>query len=197
MENEVYNLLDKLNIEYTIIEHPPLFTGEDNEKYNMKFNAVVCKNLFIRNSNKTQYYVVVLPLEKRVDLKSLQMTLGEKRLSFGDEIALEEKLGIKTGAVSVFNIINLKDDDIVFVLDENILNCEKVGFHPNVNTLTVTFDPNKLCKIFECYGVTYKFVNMWVWVNETNYIYPLYPNFSILSSSLVDNSFIHSANPLL
>ena len=73
MENEVYKLLDKLNIEYTKVEHPPLFTCEDNEKYNIKFDAVVCKNLFIRNSNKSQYYVISLPLEKRIDVKSLPM----------------------------------------------------------------------------------------------------------------------------
>lgn len=78
MKNEVYQLLNKLHIQYEKIEHPPLFTCEDNEKYNIKFNAIVCKNLFIRNSNKSQYYLVALPLEKRVDLKLLQMLLGEK-----------------------------------------------------------------------------------------------------------------------
>ena len=95
MENEVYRLLDKLNIEYTKIEYPPLFTCEDNEKYNIKFDAIVCKNLFIRNSNKSQYYLVVLLLEKRVDLKSLQLILKEKILSFGNENVLGEKLGVR------------------------------------------------------------------------------------------------------
>ena len=88
------------------------------------------------------------------------MILGEKRLSFGDEVTLQEKLGIKSGAVSIFNVINLKDNDITFLLDENILKYEKVGFHPNVNTFTVTFDPQNLYKIFECYNVKYKFINM-------------------------------------
>ena len=160
MENEVYKLLDKLNIEYTKIEHPPLFTCEDNEKYNIKFDAIVCKNLFIRNSNKSQYYLVSLPLEKRVDLKSLQMLLEEKRLSFGNENVLEEKLRIKSGAVSIFNIINLKDNDIIFVLDEEILKYEKVGFHPNINTETVIFNPQEIYKIFECYNVKYKFIEI-------------------------------------
>lgn len=160
MEHEVYELLDKLNIEYTKVNHPPLFTCEDNKKYNIKFDAVVCKNLFIRNSNKSQYYLVSLPLEKRVDLKSLQILLGEKRLSFGDENVLEEKLGIKSGAVSIFNIINLKDNDIIFILDEDILKYEKIGFHPNINTATVIFNPKEIHKIFECYGIEYKFIKI-------------------------------------
>ncbi len=160
MENEVYKLLDKLNIEYTKIEHPPLFTCEDNEKYNIKFDAVVCKNLFIRNSSKSQYYLVSLPLEERVDLKSLQMLLEEKRLSFGNENVLEEKLGIKSGAVSIFNIINLKDNDIIFVLDEEILKYEKVGFHPNINTETVIFNPKEITKILGFYNVEFKFIKI-------------------------------------
>lgn len=160
MENEVYRLLDKLNIEYTKVEHPPLFTCEDNEKYNIKFDAIVCKNLFIRNSNKSQYYLVALPLEKRVDLKLLQMLLGEKRLSFGNENVLEEKLGIKSGAVSIFNIINLRDKDIILVLDEDILRYEKVGFHPNINTATVIFNPKEITKILEHYNVEFKFIKI-------------------------------------
>lgn len=160
MENEVYKLLDKLNIEYTKIKHLPLFTCDDNEKYNIKFDAVVCKNLFIRNSNKSQYYLVALPLKKKIDLKSLQIILEETRLSFGDENILEEKLGVKTGSVSIFNIINLKEKDIIFILDEDILDYEKVGFHPNINTATVIFNPKELHKIFEYYNVKYKFIKM-------------------------------------
>lgn len=160
MENEVYRLLDKLNIEYTKIEHPPLFTCEDNEKYNIKFDAMVCKNLFITNSNKSQYYLVALPLEKRIDLKLLQLILEEKRLSFGNENALEQKLGVKTGSVSIFNIINLKDKDIILILDEDILRYEKIGFHLNINTATVIFNPKEITKILEHYNVEYKFIKI-------------------------------------
>lgn len=120
MKNEVYQLLNKLHIQYDKVEHPPLFTCEDNEKYNIKFDAI----------------------------------------SFGNENVLEEKLGIKIGAVSIFNIINLKDKDIMFILDEDILKCEKVGFHPNINTETVIFNPQEIHKIFECYNVKYKFIEI-------------------------------------
>lgn len=111
MKNEVYKLLNKLQIQYDKIEHPPLFTCEDNEKYNIKFDAEVCKNLFIRNSNKSQYYLVTIPIEKVVNLKYLQSLLEETRLSFGNENILEEKLGIKTGAVSIFNRIKFRREN--------------------------------------------------------------------------------------
>lgn len=160
MENDVYKLLDKLNIKYKKIEHPPLFTYEDNEKYNIKFDAVVCKNLFIRNRDKSQYYVFVLPLDKRGNLKLLQTKLGETRFSFGDKSILEEKLGVKAGNVSIFNIVNIKDNDIIFILDEDILKYKQVGFHPNINTETVIFNPEEITKVFEHYNVKYKFITI-------------------------------------
>ena len=86
--------------------------------------------------------------------------LEETRLSFGNQNILQEKLGIKTGAVSIFNIINLKENDIIFVLDDEILKYEKVAFHPNVNTETVMFNPKELNKIFEYYNVNYKFITI-------------------------------------
>ena len=90
----------------------------------------------------------------------MQNILSETRLSFGDEKILEEKLGIKTGSVSVFNIINQKCNDIIYILDENILKNEKVGFHLNINTETVIFNPKEITKIFENYNVKYKFITI-------------------------------------
>lgn len=160
MQNEVYKLLNKLNIEYIVKKHPPLFNCEDTKKYNIEFDAIICKNLFIRNSNKSQYYIFVLPLDKKLNLKSVQLLLEETRLSFGDEKILYEKLAVKTGSVSIFNVINLKKKDIIFVLDENILNYEKVAFHPNINTETVIFHSKEIYKIFEFYNIKYKFVTI-------------------------------------
>lgn len=65
MKNEVYSLLNKLNIEYSKIGHPPLFTCDDFKEYQIKFDGMICKNLFITNSNKSKYYFVILPLNKK------------------------------------------------------------------------------------------------------------------------------------
>lgn len=160
MEEQVYELLNKLNIKYEKIEHPALFTAEDNDKYNIKIDAKVCKNLFIKNSNKTNYYLVALPLEKKANFKALQELLEETRLSFVQEEVLQQKLGVKHGSVSIFNVTNLKDKDIVFILDKEILQYEKIGFHPNINTATVIFNPKELYKIFDYYNVKYKFMDI-------------------------------------
>ena len=160
MEKEVYKLLDELEIEYEKIEHPPLFSGSDSEKYNVKIDALDCKNLFLRNNKKTQYYLVCLPVEKRADLKKLQEKLNETRLSFGNEQVLEEKLGIKSGSVSIFNVINLTDKNLIFILDEDMLKGERVAFHPNVNTASVMFSPKYLTKILDHFEAKYRFIKV-------------------------------------
>lgn len=88
------------------------------------------------------------------------MLLEETRLSFANEEALEQKLGVKSGAVSIFNVINMKDNGVSFILDKDILKYEKVAFHPNVNTATITINSEELYKILECYNAKYKFVTL-------------------------------------
>ena len=157
---EVYDLLDKLKIKYIRIKHPALFTYEDVKKNNINIDAVICKNLFIRNSKKSQYYIVALPIQKRANLKLLQTELEESRLSFGDEETLEEKTGVKSGSVSIFNSIKLKDKNIIFIVDEELLQYEKIAFHPNINTETTVFSPKEIYKIFDECNVKYKFIKL-------------------------------------
>jgi len=164
MEQKVYDLLNELSIEFEVVQHPPLFTCDDNDKYNVNLlDGVNCKNLFIRNKDKSQYYLVSLPVSdvaKRLDLKNLQEELGESKLSFGNEIALGEKLSIKTGAVSIFNIVNSPETDVIFLLDKEILNYDKICFHPNVNTATIVLSPNEIEKILKYCSVEYKFIKL-------------------------------------
>ena len=47
MEEKVYDLLKKLNIEYEVVQHQALFTCADNDKYGISFDGTICKNLFI------------------------------------------------------------------------------------------------------------------------------------------------------
>jgi Ala-tRNA(Pro) deacylase len=160
MEDKVYKVLEELGIKYEKVEHPALFTAEDDEKYGIKFDGVVCKNLFVRNEKKTKYYLIILPCEKRAKLKEIQQKLGETRFSFGSEDVLYEKLKIKSGSVSIFNIINVDKTDVKFIIDESLLKEKKVGFHPNVNTATVLFDPQYIEKILNKYKVEYEFIEI-------------------------------------
>ncbi|MDR2267796.1 MAG: hypothetical protein LBE09_09555 [Christensenellaceae bacterium] len=159
-KNRVYSFLNQLEIPYEIVDHPPLFTEADNVKHRMNINAIIFKNLFLRNSDKSKYYLLSLPLVKRADLIKLRSILNESRLSFGDENALMEKLKIRPGSVSFLNAIDHPNTDVVFLVDNEIFNASRFGIHPNDNTSTVVFSPLAIPKIFECLGVKYSFLEL-------------------------------------
>lgn len=160
MEEKVYAVFDELKIKYKKVEHPPLFKAIDNDKYNIVFDGMICKNLFIRNKDKSNFYLVSMPLKKRMDLKDLQEKLGESRLSFGNEDELSNKLKTKSGNVSLLNIIEIEDTDVTFVIDSDVLKVDKVGFHPNINTSTLLFTPQSIEKILKKYNAKYIFIDL-------------------------------------
>jgi len=154
----IYALFGRLNIPYEALDHPPLFSQADSEKHRLVIDAVILKNLFLRNKDKSRYYLFSLKLEKRADLPALQKALGETRLSFGDESALEEKLHIRRGSVSILNIVDAAATDVIFLIDREALHYEKIGIHPNDNTATVMLSPHVIPKILEHFGAEYRFV---------------------------------------
>jgi hypothetical protein len=60
----------------------------------------------------------------------------------------------------MLNIVTVEKTDVEFVIDKIVLESERVGFHPNVNTATVLFEPEKIKSILEHYGANYKFIDL-------------------------------------
>ena len=162
MNNEqrekVYALLDSMDIQYGKVDHPPMFTQSDSEARGVQIDAVIFKNLFLRNKNKSRYYVYSLPLTSRADLYAVAAALGESRLSFGDDKALQEKLNIQPGSVSFLNIIGAEKTDVTVLIDSSAFFCNRIGVHPNDNTATVILKPYDIQRILNACGVEYRFL---------------------------------------
>lgn len=148
-KEKAYELLDKAGVEYKKFVHPPLFTCEDASKVKYDCTFMEMKNLFLRNKDKTKYYLISMPAYKRADMKALQNALAETRFSFGSAEDMLEKLGVSPGSVSLLNSACIKDDNVSVVIDEEILTADLVGFHPNDNTETVVFDSKAIFEIFK------------------------------------------------
>jgi Ala-tRNA(Pro) deacylase len=153
---KVYELFGKLGIKYRVVEHPPIFTEEDNKKHGIEIGSVIFKNLFLRNKNKSRYYLVSLPLEKKADLAGLQARLGETRLSFGSEADLWDKLAITHGSVSLLNVIGVEKTDVIHIVDISLFDNGDIAVHPNDNTATIIFEPKELPRIYEHFGVEFR-----------------------------------------
>jgi Ala-tRNA(Pro) deacylase len=137
-EKKLYEILKNLNIPYIRHEHPPVFTVDQASKYWGTIQGTHCKNLFLRNKKGNHHYLVILEHSKEANLKALAKQLSEDRLSFASAERLMCYLGLETGAVSPFGLINDSKKEVMIVMDQDLKRAERINFHPNVNTATLT-----------------------------------------------------------
>lgn len=133
-EVKVYDVLDSLGVEYERIDHAPAMTMEVCRDIDEALGATICKNLFLCNRQKTQFYLLMIPGDKAFHTKEISSQIGSARLSFGDPEFMEEFLDITPGAVSVMGLMNDTGNHVRLLVDEDILKGEFLGCHPCVNT---------------------------------------------------------------
>ena len=136
-EVRVYDLLDELDIEYWRIDHEVAQTMEDCEEVDRILDAVICKNLFLCNRQKTAFYLLMIPDTKVFHTKDLSAQIGSARLSFASPEYMEEFLDITPGSVSVMGLMNDKERRVQLLIDEDVLGGEYIGCHPCINTSSI------------------------------------------------------------
>lgn len=136
-KNSIYALLNNRHIHFTYTEHRPVYSMEDLDALEIPANAVICKNLFLRNSSGKQHFLLTVPLTTPVDLRQLATVLGSSRLSFASAERLEKYLGLQSGLVSPFGLLNDTSKSVIFVSSKNLPSDAIIGIHPNDNTATV------------------------------------------------------------
>jgi Ala-tRNA(Pro) deacylase len=137
-EARVYEVLAALGIPYVRHEHPPVFTVEEALVHWKGIEGAHCKNLFLRNKRGNRHYLVIAEFLKSVDLRAVAKSLRDDRLSFGSDERLARCLGLHPGEVSPFGLLQDDERHVMVVLDADLARRDKVNFHPNVNTATLT-----------------------------------------------------------
>ena len=105
-EKRVYELLDRLGIAYERVDHEAAETMEACEEID-KFlaPAVICKNLFLCNTQKTKFYLLMIRGDKKFKTKEISSQIHSARLSFAPAEKMEEYLD-KVGKLN-FNSITI------------------------------------------------------------------------------------------
>lgn len=149
LEKEIrtYDLLDKLNIEYERVDHEKLDTMAACEEVDKLFCATICKNLFLCNTQKTKFYLLMMPGDKKFVTKELSSQIGSARLSFASSEFMEELLDITPGSVSVLGLMNDKEKKVRLLIDEEVLQGEYIGCHPCINTSSLKIKTADLINI--------------------------------------------------
>ncbi len=147
-EIRVYDLLDSLHIPYGRIDHPAAETMEVCADIDSALHAVICKNLFLCNRQKTQYYLLMIPGDKVFHTRQLSAQIGSARLSFGAPDAMEQLLDITPGSVSVMGLMNDSDCRVRLLVDADVLAGEYVGCHPCINTSSLRLRTHDVFDVF-------------------------------------------------
>lgn len=145
----VEEFLTSHHVNFIAHEHPAVFTCEEAEKYCSNIPGTPAKNLLLRNDKSTRFVLVILPADKRLDLKKLGPIIGEKHLSFANPQKLLELLGLTPGAVSPFGLINDQNNQVEVFVDQDIYDASVLNFHPNRNTASLEISGKMFHKFLE------------------------------------------------
>lgn len=149
-KTEPIQLLEQLKawgIQTKTESHEAVFTVEQSKKIKGdKSNQGNTKNLYLRDKKKRNYLITVQQ-DAEIDLKLVSEKIGSGRLSFGSNDRLMEFLGVISGSVTPFSLINDEETEVTFWIDKNLLEAELIYCHPLDNTMTTAITPEDL-KLF-------------------------------------------------
>ena len=147
-EMAVYELLDKLKIPYEGVDHDVAGTMEECAAVDEALGVTMCKNLFLRNQQKTTFFLLLIPGDKKFMTKDLSKQLGISRLSFAEPEYMEKFLNNTPGSVSVLGLMNDKDWYVDLLIDKDLMDDEYIGCHPCINTSSLKIKMDDIIKKF-------------------------------------------------
>jgi Ala-tRNA(Pro) deacylase len=157
---QVTSALDSLQISYELYQHPPVFTGDEAAQYWAGIDATHVKNLFLRNKKGDRHYLVILGIEKEADLRHLVKVIGDDRLSFGSPERLMARLGLTPGSVSPFGLLNDSMHAVRVIVDADLKNADRLIFHPNINTASLTISLGDFERFLEAQGNSVRWLKL-------------------------------------
>ena len=110
--------------------------------------VIICKNLFLCNRQKTAFYLLMMPGDKKFKTKELSAQIQSARLSFADPEDMLKYLDIEPGAVSIMGLMNDRDHAVQLLVDEDVLKDEYIGCHPCVCTSSLKILTQDILRIY-------------------------------------------------
>ena len=133
-EERCYELLDRLGISYTRVDHEHADTIEACKEIEKLLGCEICKNLFLTNRQMTKLWLLLMPGEKPFKTKLLSKQIGSARLSFASPEQMLRYLDITPGSVSVLGLMNDSEGKVRLLIDRDLLPQDSIGMHPCINT---------------------------------------------------------------
>ena len=147
-EIRTYDFLDRLNIPYQRTDHDRADNMEACNAIDAVLGVLICKNLFLCNRQKTRFYLLMMPGDKKFKTKELSGQIGSSRLSFAEPADMLKYLDIEPGAVSIMGLMNDTGHEVQLLIDEDVLKGEYLGCHPCVCTSSLKLRTEDVIKTF-------------------------------------------------
>lgn len=136
-EIAVYDLLDKLGIEFDRLDHEPIFEMARLKEVREHLGISINKNLFLCNTQQTRFYLLLMPGEKPFKTKELSKQVNSSRLSFGPQDKLLELLNVTPGSVNIMTLMYDTENKVQLIIDEDLIKNDYFGLHPMINTTSI------------------------------------------------------------
>ena len=145
---ESFALLDQLHIPYSRVEHEPAETMEACAAISDALGIRICKNLFLCNRQKTDFYLLTMPEDKPFHTKDLSAQIGSSRLSFAPPELMESMLRCTPGSASVLGLAYDTERRVRLVMDRAVHDAAWFGCHPCKNDASLRLRTEALLHVF-------------------------------------------------
>lgn len=151
LQEMAYESLEKLHISFERVDTDEAISMEDCIEINQKLDMKMVKTLFLCNRQKTELYLFVTTADKPFKSKDFSNSLGISRLSFAPEELMENILGVKIGAATIFGVLMDKDNLVQVVFDKDVLLEEWYGCSDGTTTGYMKVKTNQIVDNFLSY----------------------------------------------
>ena len=160
-QQQVYDYLERMGIEFDYYEHPEAPTIEIASQFYRGEGTVLCKNLFFRNHKGNKHYLVIMDARHSMDIHDIEHQLHQGKLSFASPERMMRYLGVKPGSVSLFTLVNDTNHEVILFVDKKLMDAPKVSFHPNDNTASLVISNSDMLKFIKSTGNQYEILDLY------------------------------------
>lgn len=148
LEMKVYRELERLGIKYERVDNDVVEAMEECVEISEKLGAEIRKTIVVCNRQKTDFYLVILPADKRFDSKLFAAMMRTARVSFASPEDMQSVIGLTPGEASVMGVLNDPEGKVQVVIDKEVADAEWFACNPGANTSHLRFRTKQLINNF-------------------------------------------------
>ena len=148
LETKIYEELTRLGIKFERVDNDVVEAMEECVEISEKLGAEIRKTIVVCNRQKTDFYLVILPADKRFDSKRFAQMMQCSRVSFASAEDMQAVIGLEPGSASVMGILNDQEGKVKVVIDKAVADEKWFACNPGANTTHIKFKTGNLINNF-------------------------------------------------